>query len=247
MRLRSTRNLLKLVMVTGLSCASLVAQEPAHTTDLNQIVTALELAQSHVRPQTAYQIIRQYRLFGGKNAVADSEVVAEVDFNPPSSKNYRIQKSSGSNRGQQVVRKVLDHEVQGGDQSRAAITRDNYDFTYIGEATLDQHACYLLGLKPKRKEKDLISGQAWVDQQSYFVRRVEGETAKTPSWWLKRVWITLAFAEFEGTWLQTSMQAVADVRMFGSHTLSSRLLDYRGAPVLASGVAQSRWHSIRSR
>src|SRR5438874_2459731 len=194
---RATGKVLKLVRVTGSLCASLLAQQPAHTTDLNQIVTALEQARSNVRPPTAYQIVRQYIVFGGKNAASDSEVVAQVNFNPPNSKNYRIQKSSGSNRGQQVVRKVLDHEVQGGDQSRAAITRNNYDFTYIGEATLDGHACYLLGLKPKRKEKDLISGQAWVDQQSYFVRRIEGETAKSPSWWLKRVWITLAFAEFE--------------------------------------------------
>jgi hypothetical protein len=99
---------------------------------------------------------------------------------------------------------------------------------------LDGQPCYLLGLKPKRKEKDLISGEAWVDKHSLLVRNIEGEIAKTPSWWLKRVRVKLAFADVEGTWLQTSMEAVADVRILGPHTLTSRILDYRGTDVVAS-------------
>ena len=114
------------------------------------------------------------------------------------------------------------------------MTSDNYDFTYIGETVLDGQPCYLLGLKPKRKEKDLISGQAWVDKNSFLVRHIEGEIAKTPSWWLKRVRVKLAFADLEGTWLQTSMEAVADVRILGLHTLISRILDYRSTDVVAS-------------
>jgi hypothetical protein len=66
------------------------------------------------------------------------------------------------------------------------------------------------------------------------VRQIEGEIAKTPSWWLKRVHVKIEFADVEGTWLQTSMEAVADVRMVGPHTLISRVLDYRGTDVVAS-------------
>jgi hypothetical protein len=44
----------------------------------------------------------------------------------------------------------------------------------------------------------------------------------------------LVFAELEGTWLQTSMEAVADVRIVGPHTLTSRILDYRGEGEVAS-------------
>jgi hypothetical protein len=73
-----------------------------------------------------------------------------------------------------------------------------------------------------------------LDKQSFFVRRIEGEIAKTPSWWLKRVRVNLVFAEFEGTWLQTSMEAVADVRIVGLHTLTSRIVDYRRSDVVAS-------------
>jgi hypothetical protein len=104
----------------------------------------------------------------------------------------------------------------------------------MDESVLDGRPCYLLELKPKRKEKDLIVGKAWVDKNSFSVLRIEGDTAKPPSWWLKSVHITLAFGELGGNWLQTSMEAVADVRFFGSHTLTSRILDYRAADIRAS-------------
>jgi hypothetical protein len=74
----------------------------------------------------------------------------------------------------------------------------------------------------------------WVDKHSFFLRQIEGELAKTPSWWLRKVRIKLTFAELNGTWLQTSMEAVADVRMLGPQTLTSRILDYRGADEVAS-------------
>ena len=73
-----------------------------------------------------------------------------------------------------------------------------------------------------------------MDKHSLLVRHIEGEVAKTPSWWLKTVRVKLAFAYLEGTWLQTNMEAVADVRFVGPHTLTSRVLDYRGAEVVAS-------------
>ena len=91
-----------------------------------------------------------------------------------------------------------------------------------------------MGLKPKRRESELILGEAWIDKHSFFVRQIEGEVAKTPSWWLRRVRVKLVFAEHDGTWLQTSMEAVADVRIVGPHTLTSRILDYRGEGEVAS-------------
>jgi hypothetical protein len=204
---------------------------------ITSIIERMERAQFGPPPHLPYQVLREYRLIGAKSSVSDSYVTAEVNFRPPTSKDYKIQNASGSKRGEQVVRRVLDHEVQAssnGSQTRTGLTRENYDFTYAGEAVLDGQPCYLLELKPKRKENDLILGKAWLDKQSFFVRRIEGELAKTPSWWLKRVRVNLVFAEFEGTWLQTSMEAVADVRIVGLHTLTSRIVDYRRSDVVAS-------------
>jgi hypothetical protein len=212
----------------------------SETMPLNSIVDALEKTQA---TEFSYQAIREYRLSGANTSKADSDVVAEVNFRLPANTGYRIQKASGSHRGLQIVQSVLDHEVaatSSGNQARA-LTRKNYDFTYIGETVLDGQPCYRLGLRPKRKEKELISGEAWIDKHSFFVRQVEGEVAKIPSWWLKSVRVKLVFAEIEGTWLQTSMEAVADVRIVGPHTLSSRILDFHGEAEVALIVsARSR-------
>src|SRR6266852_4310333 len=235
-----TTALLKMGLLSATLCCFAPAQESASSAalSLTAIIQEMEKAQTEVRPQAPYQVIREYRLFGANSSTADSTVVAEIDFRPPDSQNYNVQRRSGSSRGEQVVRRILDHEVEAAAKRNlsrtAGVTSDNYDFTYIGETVLDGQPCYLLGLKPKRKEKDLISGEAWVDKHLLLVRHIEGELAKTPSWWLKKVRVKLAFDDVEGTWLQTSMEAVADVRIFGPHILTSRILDYRGTDVVAS-------------
>jgi len=218
--------------------ANIIAQESASpgTMPLDEIVRSVESAQTATRPQVSYQVIREYRLFGAQDSKANSEVVAEVNFKPPAFKDYRIQTSSGSSRGQQLVRRVLDHEVEAkSNQAGSAITRDNYDFDYLGETAFDGHLCYILGLRPKRKEKELVLGRAWIDKHSFMVRQIEGEVAKTPSWWLKQVRVKLVFAEFEGIRIQTSMEARADVRIAGAHTLTSHMLDYRREDQVATG------------
>ena len=223
-------------------CSAAGAQESANSGGLalNLIVEAVEKAQSAVHPQFPYQVLREYRLSGSNS----SNVVVEVNFRPPTSKDYRIQRSSGSKRGEQVVRNLLDHEVDttsSRSKTKTAITRENYDFAYIGDEVSDGQACYVLEIKPKRKEKDLIAGKAWIDKRSFLVRRIEGEISKTPSWWLKKVRVKLSFGDYEGTWLQSSMEAVADVRIVGLHTLTSQILDYRGTDEVVS--AQNQTHS----
>src|SRR5882762_2126768 len=132
--------------LTALLCSIGIAQQTAApgTMPLEAIIQSMQKAQVAARPQASYQIIREYRLFGAKDSKADSEVVAEVNFKPPAFKDYRIQKSSGSNRGQQLVRSILDHEVEatsGNRKAISAITTDNYSFNYVGEATLGGQPC----------------------------------------------------------------------------------------------------------
>ena len=225
-------------------CVSGFAQEAGHSKPmpLNAIIESMERAQEGASP-VSYQVIREYRLSGAQDSKANSEVIAEVNFRPPARGDYRIQQSSGSDRGLQVVRRLLDHEAERtsqNDKARTALNRDNYDFDYVGEAILDGQSCYVLALKPKRKEKELIAGQAWVDEHSFLVRHIEGELAKSPSWWLNKVRVKLGFNDRGGTWLQTEMEAVADVRIVGPHTLRSRILDYRTADQVASIPTISR-------
>ena len=131
------------VTVTLLSSVGAAQSPTSSQTPANAIIDGLERAQSRVHPQISYQVIREYRLSGANDPGSSSEVVAEVDFSPPSNRGYKIQKTSGSARGQEVVRRVLDQEVEaasGGQHARIALTRDNYDFALIDEPVLDGRA-----------------------------------------------------------------------------------------------------------
>ena len=217
---------------------------PSPSSLAGEIVTA----QAENQPQSSYQVVRKYRVFPSDNLSAASEIVAAINFLPPTTKSYTIQKSSGNRRAEQVVRGILDHEVEASAQGRqiptAAVMRDNYDVSYLGETVLDGHPCYLLGLSPRRKDKNLIAGKAWVDKQTFLFREVNGDLVKTPSWWLKKVHVKMMFDYVGGTWLQTATEAVADVRVFGNQTLTSEIVEFRNTDVTAKTQLSPR---IRAR
>lgn len=190
-----------------------------------------------------YQVIRKYRLFGENATEPSSEVIAEIDSLSADEKSFVIRKRVGSSRGEDVVRRILQHETQIStpkQQSEAAINDDNYFITYLGDSTLNGGSCYLLGLEPKRKDTELVRGKAWLDAHSLQVRHIEGQLAKNPSWMLKKITVTVDFAEVRGVWLQTNMQAVADVRFVGTQTLQSQTIDTRIGDLVAQNVPNTR-------
>jgi outer membrane lipoprotein-sorting protein len=206
----------------------MVAQQ-AGTPDLNTILSRMEQAQaeSHAR-MSAYSVTREYKFFGDDQQHAKSQVLAKVDFAPPDQKNYTIEQSSGSGQGEKIARKVLDHEkkMMKGDNS-SALSRENYDFEYLRCEPINGRRAYVLQLLPKRNEKNLIKGVAWVDAETFHPLRVEGEPMKSPSWWVKSVKYSFTFGPVADMWLQTGMQAVANVRLLGQHTMIARDVNYQ--------------------
>jgi Outer membrane lipoprotein-sorting protein len=225
------------------------ASKNAAQPELSWVVGRLEAGQAQNRADRAYVVTREYRLLDTRSSRVSSRVVAQVEYPPPGQKAYVIQTHTGSGRGEQVVKRILDHETQlsrkNSQSSAAALNEDNYEFSYVGTDSIDGAECYVLGLQPKRREPELVVGQAWIDKDSFRVRRIEGDMAKTPSWMLKRVHVRLDFAEVSGTWLQTGMEAVADVRFIGSQTLQSSTLEYRVANEVAAQGAPRRSAPLR--
>jgi hypothetical protein len=164
--------------------------------------------------------MREYRLFG-TDPRPSAEVTARLDYRPPDQKSYVIQKSSGSSRGEQVVKRILDHEAEmvSHNSSSAEVSTRNYNFTYLGERTDRGTRCFLLHLEPKRKDKNLVEGVAWVDESTFLVHHIEGDLAQSPSWWIKKVHVTIDFADLAGVWQQSHMEAVAEVRVIGTQTM----------------------------
>lgn len=205
------------------------------STDLTSIVQRMERAQAQVTIPN--HIKRDYRLSRVNSARVDSEVIAEIDFRAPGK--YSVEKRSGSTIGAQVVKRVVEHEVEVGASSQksrsAAITRENYLFSYVGEGVLDGRSYYLLRLDPKRKQPELLSGQAWIDKKSFLIRRLEG-TVKAPSLWVRKVHVQFDFDSPRGMWVLSHMEAVADVRFLGARKLTSHVMNYEAASVVAEKI-----------
>jgi hypothetical protein len=206
---------------------NVVSPQTQQSPELSMIVQRMEQAARDNREHyRAYVLTRNYRLYGGNEQKPSSEVLADISFVPPATKEFTITERMGSSRGEAVVRRVLESERKDAASGLApgAVSRDNYDFTFLGQQRLEGNDCYLLGLQPKRKEKNLVLGRAWVDKNTYLVRRVQGQLVKMPSWWVKSAQVTLEFGDIGGMWLQTRAKATADVRILGPHTLTGNAL-----------------------
>jgi hypothetical protein len=201
------------------------AQTAAAPPNVNAIVIRMMSAQqenkAHLRP---FMIKRGYLLMDKKQE-PKAQVVANITV-LPGNKQFWIESSSGG-MGEKVLREILSKETEPPKEAqKKEISPENYDFGLLGEQTLEGHHCYLLALNPKRDEKDLIRGKIWVDAASYNILRVEGSPVKTPSWWIRDLYILMNFAEVDGMWLRTFTHAVANVRFKGRYVMESRDLAY---------------------
>lgn len=191
---------------------------PTNEVIVAQMVQAQSENRTHVRP---YIVTRDYRLFGRESDLQlKSRVIAAITVVPPDFKKYTIEEINGSGWGERLVRTMLDSEIDfARDSGSTDITPDNYDFLFVHEDNLSGQRCYVLQLHPKRNSKNLLRGTIWVDATTFLPHRVEGEPAKSPSWWLKDVRIVLHYGYLGPMWLQTSSKATADVRTLGPSTM----------------------------
>jgi hypothetical protein len=115
----------------------------------------------------------------------------------------------------------LDRETESAkSRHQGEISRTNYDFFFLRREDFVDVPEYVLWIVPKRKDKKLLRGEIWVDASTFRIRRIEGVPAKSPSFWLKNIHITLQFAELGGMWVPVTFDAVATVRLFGQYTLA---------------------------
>ena len=120
-----------------------------------------------------------------------------------------------------MVRELLDRETESARKRRGSeITRMNYEFVLLRQENFGVAPEYVLRIVPKRKDKYLLRGQIWVDASTFHIRRIEGVPAKSPSFWIKDIHITLQYAELNSMWIPVSFDAIATVRLLGQYTLA---------------------------
>jgi hypothetical protein len=213
------------ILVVSAALAS-SSQMPASTpeikfSDLNLIVQHLEDVQ-HQNPAQSqqYEVTREYKVFRGNDTQTTSEIMVQINFVPPDLKTYKITRVRGNSWGEKMVRELLDRETESARKGQGSeISRTNYGFVFLRQENFGIVPEYVLQIVPKRNDKYLLRGQIWLDASTFRIRRIEGVPAKSPSIWLKRIHITLQFAQLKGMWIPTSFDAIATVRLLGQYTL----------------------------
>lgn len=190
--------------------------------DLNSILQSMEtVEQRNPAHSHSFEVTRNYQVFRADDKQPTSEITAEISFIPPNVEKCKITQASGNPRGVKIVDAILDREMKSAaDGAHASISRMNYDFTFLRQENFGLVPEYVLLLVPKRKQKDLLRGQIWVDAKTFHIRRMEGVPAKNPSWWIKDVHITLQFAAVNEMWIPVSFDAIANLRLLGQFTLA---------------------------
>ena len=190
--------------------------------DLNLILQRLEEVQHRDPVQSRpYQVTREYKVFRGYDQQPTSEATAQINFDPPDMKTYRITQARGNSIGEKIVRELLDRETESAKKGHGSeISRTNYDFVFLRQESFGVVPEYVLRIVPKRKDKYLLRGQIWVDASTSRIRRIDGVPAKSPSFWIKDIHITLQYAQLGGMWIPISFDAIATVRLLGQYTLA---------------------------
>jgi hypothetical protein len=153
---------------------------------------------------------------------------------------YRIVGEEGSDYiRSRVFRETLETERKmwaTGAPSAASVTPANYIFEDRG-ALADGLAT--LGIKPRRKDMLLVDGSIFLRPGDGELLRMEGDLAKPPSFWTRHVRIIRHFQRFAGVRMPVSLDAVANVRFFGTSTFRA-VYEYETVNAERVGTPQLR-------
>jgi Outer membrane lipoprotein-sorting protein len=218
--------LVLLFLASAMACAAAQTESPVPTEDIiARMAQAGKHNHVHFHP---YVVTREYKLFGKEAVAPTSEVIAELTFVPPYLKSYAIRSTHGTSMGESIVRRMLEGQMAfAKDSGSTDVSQDNYDFRFIREEEVNGHHCYVLELLPRRKAKNLLRGDIWVDANTYLIHRVDGEPVKGSSWWLRDVRVVLLFGYVGEMWMQTSSESTANVRIVGQYKMISQDVSYK--------------------
>jgi outer membrane lipoprotein-sorting protein len=238
--LTSSASVILLLMV-GLDVCAGTSAQPTGTqvAESQPVISADEIISNLVRRNlerartlSGYQGTRVYTLkYQGFPGTKSAEMVVDVHYRAPGTKEFTVRSEKGSKLLiDRVFNRMLQSEKEAitpREQSRVALTQDNYTFILVGQETLASGRAYILGVVPRTDNKLLYRGQIWVDAEDFAVVRIEAVPAKNPSFWAKRSRFEQVYAKVGDYWLPVSNRSTSNIRLGGSANLMIDYLDYR--------------------
>lgn len=207
--------------------------QPTTGISVGEIVTRL-VANNQKRNQLlqSYTSQREYHLlYTGFPGRREADMVVEVKYQAPDSKDFTVVSKSGSNLIiNRVFKKLLETEKNAADeksQARTALNQQNYNFELLGQQEIDGRKTYVLKLEPKTDYHLLYQGRVWVDAADYAVVKIEAEPAKRPSFWISHTQIHHEYRKVGQFWLPAQNESTSDVRLGGHANLSISYSNYK--------------------
>ena len=199
-------------------------------------LTAPEIVERMVRADkerqaalAGYTGVRRYR-FENKNFNKRAELTTHVACDSSGAKTFEVTAESGSLFVRRhIIRRMIDAEreaSQKGEHEQTRIVPDNYDFRLIGTDTLDGRRSYVLEISPKTQNRFLIRGRVWVDADDFAIARIEGQPAKSPSFWIRSVQVVQRYERIGPFWLPVMNESKAEVKIFGATEVVIEYFDY---------------------
>jgi hypothetical protein len=168
-----------------------------------------------------------------------ARVVAALRFAAPDVKVFTVLESRGSALIlTRVINRMMASEIEAARASllrRAAFTPDNYD---VGSVR-DDGACYVIAMTPRRRDELLFKGRVWITKDGFHLKRIEGEPARNPSFWITHISFVSDFEPVKGVWLDLRTVARVTVRWAGEYDMRSECGPYE--LLLAGDPAATRF------
>ena len=178
----------------------------------------------------SYQSTRRYAVFE-PGRQPDAELVVSMQFVAPSTKTYQTVTTKGVGWiDRRVFRGLLEAERQaaaGKDKDDSAITPRNYNVQLLGTDECDGRDCYVIELIPKRHDKYLFRGKAWIDREDFGIARLEGEPVKSPSVWVVKSPFVRQYKRVDRFWLPHQDETHSQIRFAGEYILRIQYDDYQ--------------------
>jgi hypothetical protein len=176
-----------------------------------------------------YTSVRRYVLENVKRH-KQAEMLVRTVYRRDGSKEFDVISSSGwGGARKHVFPRLLEAETEAsrpGGPEDSRITPENYWFTMLRADEVAGRQAYVIEVIPKKEKKYLISGTIWLDAEDFAVVRIEGEPAKNPSFWIKKVQFEHKYEKHGPFWLAEADTSTSDVRIFGSTELRIDYFDY---------------------
>lgn len=156
-----------------------------------------------------------------------AQVVAALQFTAPDVKAFLVLETRGSDfLRDRVINKMMQAEIaieQRSNRTRVALSPDNYEFGDV----LDDGDAFVIEVVPRRQNELLFKGRIWITKDGLHLERIEGEPAKNPSFWTRRIHFVSEYAPVDGVWLHERTLARVEMRWFGEYLVLSECGPYQ--------------------